>query len=190
MPTTWSQTSARRWIEPDLTLMEAGNDLPRTKGQLIQRIESDWAALDRLASSLSETQMTTPGPEGWAPKDHVMHIAEWERSLTAYLARRPDHEGFGIDAATFAPLRGNIDAINEVLHQRNRGLSVSEVRASAREAHAELMDALERLTDGDVAGTVADFGVDADDDRPFAAGIGDDTFEHYPEHTAWIKALL
>jgi hypothetical protein len=171
-------------------LMEAETDLPGTKGELIQRIESDWAPFASLVSSLTDSQLTTPGPEVWAPKDHVVHIAEWERGLAALLAGRLQSEGFRFDEATSLQLAGDVEAINSVLYERNRALGVSEVLAISQEAHTALMEALGRLTDGEIHGTVAGFGMDLEDHRPLAAGIGEDSFGHYAEHAGWIREMV
>jgi hypothetical protein len=170
--------------------MEDENDLPSTRDELIQRVESDWAPFASLVSSLTDAQLTTPGPEVWTPKDHVVHIAEWERGLTALLIGRLQSEGFGFDEATSVQLAGDVEAINAVLYERNRALAVSEVLAISWKAHTALMEALGRLTDAEIQGTVADFGMDLEDHRPLAAGIGEDSFGHYPEHTGWIREMI
>ena len=52
------------------------------------------AAVVLAAEGLSEEQMTTiHDPQGWAAKDHLVHIAAWERSVAVFLQGRPRHEG-------------------------------------------------------------------------------------------------
>jgi len=102
---------------------------------LIDRVQIEWAALEFVVAGLSETQLATPGPEGWAVKDHLVHIAEWEAATGAVLARRPQHEGFSLPA----DLPSDIDALNDVLYQRSRDVPIGEVQARARRAHAEVM---------------------------------------------------
>jgi hypothetical protein len=162
---------------------------PRTIREVIERVQVDWAALEKLISGLSETQFTAPGPDGWSVKDHLAHIGEWDNELVAVLAGRPQAEGFSLDSDTYQRL-GSIDALNEVLYERHRHASISEVQAAARCAHAEVLAALGRLSDADLMRTVADLGVDPSDDRPLREKIAVDSYAHYAEHTGWIRELL
>jgi hypothetical protein len=167
-----------------------GLEAPRTAAELSDRVQRDWAALEQVVGSLSESQLTTPLSGGWAIKDHLAHILEWEHALVAVLARRPQSEGFGLDKATYAQLGDDVDQINDLLYQRSRTLSLAEVQANAASAHAELITALAKLTDADVQSTIAGFGGDATDNRPLLAKIAGDTYAHYGEHTGWIKDQL
>ncbi len=165
-------------------------DAPRTAAELVDRVHSGWAALEDLVAGLSETQLSAPGSEGWAVKDHLAHIAEWEHALVAVLARQPQSEGFGLDAETYASLDDDLEAINDVLYQRNRALSVADVHAKRQAAHAEVLAALDKLADADVQNTIAGYGGDPTDDRPLLAKIAGDTYGHYAEHTGWIGEQL
>src|SRR6266849_1792681 len=77
---------------------------PRTVAEVVDRVQIDWAALEYAVSSLTSAQLTTPGPEGWSVKDHLMHIGDWEKAVTAVLHRRPQYEGFGLNEATYVGL--------------------------------------------------------------------------------------
>jgi hypothetical protein len=172
--------------------LAANNDIdkPRSAAELIDRVQIGWAALEHVVASLSETQLTTPGPGGWAIKDHLAHIGEWENALVAVLSRRPQSEAFRLDAATFAQVGENVDQINDLLYQRSRTLSISEVQANARAAHAELLAALDKLTDADVQNTLAGYGGEPTDDRLLLAKIAGNTYAHYAEHAGWINEQL
>jgi hypothetical protein len=159
---------------------------PRSAAELIDRVQIDWAALEYTVAGLSLHELTTPGPQGWSVKDHLAHIAEWESATGAVLARRPQHEGFSLPADH----PKDLDALNEVLYQRNRDLPIHEVQAKARRAHAEIIAALGRLSDADVGSTIAEYGSDPADDRRLQDKIACDTYAHYAEHVGWIKELL
>ena len=166
--------------------MPAEGHQPRTAAELIDRVQIDWAALEYVLSGLSEAQWTTPGPEGWSVKDHLAHIADWERMLVAVLGRRPEHEGFGLPP----PLPEDIDVLNDILYRRSRGLSIEEVQDVSRRAHAEVLAALHHLSDADLRTSVAGYGGDPGDDRPLLDKIAANTYAHYAEHTGWINDLL
>ena len=58
--------------------------------ELVDRIQVAWATLMDLVSPLSGAQLTTAGPpDGWAVKDHLVHIADWERASSCVLRREP-----------------------------------------------------------------------------------------------------
>lgn len=168
-------------------------DAPRTAAELVERVQLDWAALESIVAPLSSAQLTSPLSAGWAIKDRLAHIAEWERALAAVLAHRPQSEGFSssrLDAATYAALDNDLNGLNEVLYQRNRALSLAEVQASTRAAHAEILAALAKLTDADVQSTIAGYGGDPTDQCPLLGKIAGDTYAHYAEHTGWIRDQL
>src|SRR6476659_6259846 len=102
-----------------------GETMPRNKAELIERIESARAELERLIAPLSEEQLTRPGPEGWSIKDHLAHLALWRKSLIALLAGRNRVEAIGLDPAGEG--RQDIDAINARLYERERDRPLAEV---------------------------------------------------------------
>jgi hypothetical protein len=149
-------------------------------------VQIDWAALEYVLAQLSDAQLITPGPEGWAVKDHLAHIGEWENALGAVLRGRPQHEGFRLAG----PEPDDIDELNDVLYRRHRDAPMAEVQAFARRAHAEVLDALHQLTDADLQKSVGEFGADPTDERPLLKKIADDSYAHYREHIVWIEELL
>ena len=52
-----------------------------TKVELMQQTDSTWTALQDALNRLDETQLTMAKDNaGWAVKDHILHLAAWERS--------------------------------------------------------------------------------------------------------------
>jgi hypothetical protein len=161
---------------------------PASVDEVRARIQIDWAALEDVVSRLSDQELTTPGPEVWSVKDHLAHIAEWERASTFVLQHRPQTEAFQIDGTTYATL--GIDALNDVLFQRHRNASIADVKDFAARAHAELLAALSTLRDDDLQKSVGEFGMMTNPDRRLIEKIAGDSYEHYAEHTTWIGELL
>ena len=155
---------------------------------MLDRVQIDWAALEYLVSGLSDTELSRPGPEVWSVKDHLAHIAEWERGCTAVLGRRPQWEGFLLEESAYTGL--DIDQLNDMLYQRHRASSVAEVKALANTAHADIVAAISHLTDADLRRTVGEYGMMTNQDRSLLEKIAGDTYEHYAEHAEWIKGLL
>jgi hypothetical protein len=161
---------------------------PSTISELLDRVQIDWAALEFVVGGLSEAELTAPGPEVWSVKDHLAHIAEWERGCTAVLGHRPQWQGFDIEQSIYVGL--DIDRLNDVLYQRHRGSSVGEVKTLANSAHADIVAAISHLADADLRRTVGEYGMSSNPDRRLLEKIAGDTYEHYAEHAGWIKALL
>jgi hypothetical protein len=53
-----------------------------------------------------------------------------------------------------------------------------------------MVTALSHLEDGDLRRSVSDYGMTTNPDRQLIEKIAGDTYEHYAEHTVWIKELL
>ena len=157
---------------------------------MLDRVQIEWAALQDVISHLSDEQLTAPGPAVWSVKDHLAHIADWERGCTAVLAHRSQAEAFGLDAETYRRLTPDIDGMNDALFQRHRSESIAEVKAIANAAHAEMVAALSHLADADLRRPVSEYGMTTSGDRPLLEKIAGDTYEHYAEHTGWIKAFV
>ena len=158
---------------------------PRDKAELLDRIGRSRAALEGTVDSLSEAQLAAPGPGGgWSAKDHLAHLAAWERKALAELEGRPPHEVFGVDRASYEA--SDVDQLNEGVHRRNKERPAAEVLADFRESHGRLLAALERAADADLfaAAGPGDSGA-----NPLRESVIGNTYEHYPEHLATIRAL-
>jgi uncharacterized damage-inducible protein DinB len=161
---------------------------PTTIAAVLDRTQIEWAALQDVVSRLSDAQLAAPGPEVWSVKDHLAHVAEWERACTAVLAHRPQWQGFGLTASGYEGL--DIDALNAVLFERHRAAPVGEVKTMANAAHADMLTALAHLSDADLQRRVGEYGMSTNPDRKLLEKIAGDTYAHYAEHAVWIKELL
>jgi uncharacterized damage-inducible protein DinB len=163
---------------------------PASVAEVLDRVQIEWAALQDVVSRLSDESLSAPGPEVWAIKDHLAHIADWERGCTAVLAHIPQYEAFGMSASQYAALDPDIDGFNAALYERHRAESVGEVKALANAAHAEMIAAIARLEDADLRRSVAEYGMMTNPQRRLIEKIAGDTYDHYAEHTVWINQLL
>jgi len=154
----------------------------------LDRVQIEWAALQDALSHLSDAELSRPGPERWAVKDHLAHIAEWERACTAVLGQRPQWEGFRLSAAEYEGL--DIESLNAILYERHRAVPIGEVKAMANAAHADMLAALSHVSNADLRRPVGEYGMATNRDRPLLEKIAGDTYEHYAEHAGWISELL
>jgi uncharacterized protein (TIGR03083 family) len=164
---------------------------PDDKALLLERIDRSWTALDEAVRSLSEQQLTAPGADGWAIKDHLVHVAAWERSALALLQRRPRYEGLGVDEATYES--HDVDRVNDAIYRNNRERLLAEVLQDFRETHARTRAVIAGLSPEDLARPYAQYlpepgGEDTGPQRPVLDWVVGNTYAHFDEHRDWIRA--
>lgn len=164
--------------------------LPQTKAELLARMAQGWSAFEQALGRLSETQLTTPGPDGgWAVKDHLAHLAAWERGIAALLQRQPRWAAMGLGEAAISHL--DEAGVNDLIYRQNKERPLAEVQADFHEAHRQMLAALERLSEAELFKPYAYYQgeADGDDTRPIIGWIVGNTYEHYAEHQGWIEAM-
>ena len=163
-----------------------------TKSELMQEIARSWTALQAALAQLSEDQLLLPrDASGWSVKDHVLHLAAWERSIIFLLQGRPRHAGLGVSEATYA--HGSEEAINAAIFENTAAIAPQESLALLREVHAQLMAMLQPLSDEDLLQTYRHFLPDEEgegDGPPVINVIYSNTAEHYAEHLPWIEKIV
>jgi hypothetical protein len=163
---------------------------PATKAELLERIRRSRAALEATLNTLSEAEMTRPGPSGWSIKDHLAHLAAWELGIAALLTGRPRFTAMQVEDAAAAGQ--SVDELNELIYRLNAGLSLAEVRDNYQAAHRQMLAALGPLDDADLQRPYVSFLPARSDgpDRPVIEWIVGDTYDHFDEHNAYIRAQL
>ena len=162
------------------------------KVDLIAHIERDWAAINALLNSLSETQLTDiRNADGWAIKDHIAHLTAWEQGVIAFLTGIPRHQGLGVPEEVY--LSDDVDVINAAIFKNRKDLSLDEVQQAFQSKHQQLMQLVEPLTDEDLAKPYSHYLPDepGEGDGPPAINIiYGNTANHFREHQAWIEEML
>jgi hypothetical protein len=120
-----------------------------TKKDLLSDMEQSWTRLNTALNKLTESQLTTiQDAQGWTVKDHVIHLTRWERSVVFFLQGLPRHQGLEVEEAVY--LKGPDDAINAVIYQQTKNVSIDEALAQFRANHEQLLQLLGPLTDADL----------------------------------------
>jgi hypothetical protein len=162
------------------------------KAEFLTEIEHDWAAFNAAIGRLTESQLTAPQDEqGWAVKDHLTHLAAWERSTAFFLRGQPRHEGLGVEESVY--LSDDVDAVNEAIYRQHKDLPLADVMALLQDAHQQLLAALQPLTDDDLYKPYHYYLPDQPgerDERTAYRVVYDNTIDHYAEHLAWINTFL
>ena len=159
------------------------------KNSVIDPIERSWNELNRLVDSLGPIGLTLTGPDGWAVKDHLVHVAAWEHSLVALLKGTDRHAAMGVAFEV-----NETDAINAAVWSLHREKTPAQALSYFRETHALLMNVLGGMTDAELQLPYNHFQPneprDPDDDRPALDWVAGNTYDHYAEHAGWINQLV
>lgn len=129
---------------------------------IIARIETAWAGwLDAIAG-LDDAACSVPDTaSGWSVAQAMAHVALWDRLAADNADRR---------AAGGPPRHVDFDALNARAADDRASQSAAAARIEMLTTHAELLLRLARL------GSVE------------PAWVAVDTWDHYPEHAAAVRA--
>ncbi len=160
--------------------------VPGNKSELMSAITREWNLLMEVVSKLDETKTTTPDAGGWSPKDNLAHLAEWMNVLMGYhLDRRPAHEVMGVSEEV---TKGwDMEIINPVLFERNKGRSMEDVLTWLKRTYGELVEKLDGLT---FEYLLMPRHKDDPEKRPVLMWVLGDTTDHFAEHRATIEKML
>lgn len=155
-------------------------------------IDDARSSLERVLEGRSEHELTgLHDHAGWSVKDHLDHMAAWERGMIYLLTRRPRHEGMGIDEQTWAEL--DEDAVNDVIKKKNQGRSLSEVMDTFHSTHREMVELLSSMSFDDLQKPYSHYDPDVDGenrDQPVLFWVFGNTAGHFDMHQEWIEAIL
>ncbi len=156
---------------------------------VLEPIEKSWNELNHLVESLGPIGLTMIGPDGWAVKDHLVHVAAWEHSLLALLDGSDRAAAMGV-----GPEVSETDSINAAVWSLHREKTPEQALAYFRQTHALLMKLLGGMSDADLKLPYnhyqPDDPRDPSDDRPALDWVAGNTYEHYAEHIGWINHLM
>jgi hypothetical protein len=162
-------------------------DTPKDKTQLLDWITATRAELDAVIAPLTDVQMTEPGAEAaLSVKDLMAHVSWWERRTLralAYAARgeappKLAAEGEGEDG---------VNRVNAETFRANRDRALADVRAEYVQSGCDLLAALAGYSEADL---FSEDGFTRILEFPALYLIAGDTYLHYPDHVASIRAWL
>ena len=151
---------------------------PTNKTELLQRIRTARAELERTLTGLDDAALSAPGPEGWAVKDHLAHLAAWGRKVLSNMDGRQSAEALGVPEDVYQS--GDWVAINEIVRAPDKDRSAPEIVAEYRRVHAVLLARIEALPESELYGS----------DDKLLGNISGNTYAHDEEHKPWIEAVL
>src|SRR3954447_20749658 len=128
----------------ELTTGIAGNGNPRTVAELRERIAVSRGALEQAVASMSDEEFAATS-DSWSAKDHLAHVAAWERRLLGEIQGDQSAASFGLDET-----EDDTDTLNAMLYARHRNDSPATVRAEFRAAGEAVRSAFAALSDADL----------------------------------------
>jgi hypothetical protein len=119
---------------------------PPTRRRAIRILEQGRTRTLDLIDSLPRSALTTPGLGGgeWSPKDLIGHLASWEEYALDALAAWERGDRAPIDDLQFSVSTSRINRQNV---ERKASSSFANVRRDAERTRAELVAAIEALSD-------------------------------------------
>ena len=121
---------------------------PTTKAELLERLTRARERFDEALSRIPRERLLEPSWGEWTLKDLVAHVAAYERWTAEQMAAEPPEEERGQVEATAS---GGVDALNRMIYEQHRDDPLQQVLAESPAAHAALREAVERLTDDELA---------------------------------------
>jgi hypothetical protein len=161
---------------------------PLTKAELLDRLHTEHVRLTQAINQLTEAQLTQQGIIGtWSVKDMLPHIMHWEQFALGELEPAMRGERPAAPDAAGAEEDESDDEINARVVAQYRDVPLSDVRAAFARSFQRVVAVVEALD-------AADFTVDSPVARVLGESVvdclGNNTYDHYAEHSAMIRDWL
>lgn len=121
---------------------------PPTRALLVAATEKERDTLSAFIAGMSREQLMWAGAYGWSAKDHVAHLAEWERMLFSWhdaglRGENPPVPGEGYTWATLTEL-------NQRIYEQHRDEQLEHVLADWRDTSRRLIGLASTAPDVDL----------------------------------------
>ncbi len=153
---------------------------------VLDKIDAAWKELSDLVAQLGPDGLTLAAPDGWAVKDHLVHVGAWEHSLLGLIEGRNRLAEMGVPDAPQETY-----AINDAVRKLHENETSEQALEYFRESHAKVMNSLGKLSDTDLQKPYNHYQPsNADEKRPVFGWVAGNTWGHYAEHIGWINQLI
>ncbi len=129
--------------------MTGYDDFQSGADEVLEQVHAARAEIESIIDELSKEQMTQATDDGgWSIKDHLAHIAEWQRRGLGVIEGRAAWESLGIDRETYRQL--DIDGVNQIIYERNKDRPLAEVLTDFRKMQERVILTLEQMNEDDL----------------------------------------
>lgn len=160
------------------------------KRELLEVMGNERARWEAVLAEIDPNRFEEPTMHGgWSPKDTVGHVAFYERWLLQWLE---DAVRGKVAVATHRDLL-NVDERNALIRAENRDLPMQDILEEAAQVFDRLVQFVKAMPEPDLLDPyrlqryVVPFWGEA---WPVWKCIAGDSYEHYAEHTANLRAWL
>ncbi len=153
-----------------------------TKAELVEAIEKEWETLQAAIEGLSDEQMTRLAVTGqWTVKDLLAHIAMWEsKTVTAMFKAEK-----GVTPSDLVESGPPVDALNAQFYREQKDRPLERVLEDSHAVHLALLNRVEAMPEKMLTDPKQFKWMKGE---PLSAMVAGDSFEHYREHAAEIRA--
>ena len=165
----------------------------RSKHELLERMREGREVWDGLIAQVPESAITEPAlPGGWSVKDLMAHVAAYENWTAAQIraaseGREPTNlELYGMEDVSEDPEGWDLDRLNATIYDRYVATPIIDVRRLAERAFAELVAAVQAVSDQDIA---------APDAQAWTGGetllqlVPGQSYAHYEHHLDDLRSI-
>ncbi len=156
------------------------------KAAILNKIETEYRALEDLLAPLDGWQLTTPGIVGdWSIKEMLIHLTISHKRLVLML--QAARQGAAPEQPTVSFRDEEIGQLNEAFYQAARARPLREVWAAFKATHAQVKQMIEELNEQALLDCNSFSWLGGMALQCFIAGS---TYEHYEDHILPIRVWL
>jgi hypothetical protein len=159
-----------------------------THEQVLAEMDAAWAEVLAFIGAHSTDVLTTQTDAGgWSVKDHIAHLGVWALLVIPLVGRGDRLAVLGVSQETFD---AGYDPVNAVIRDRLAPLLLGEVVAFASGAHAQVRAFIAATPYETLMRPHREFVPGSTHDDPIGYWVAGNTFGHYREHLAWMRAIV
>jgi hypothetical protein len=173
--------------------MTESSPRPESKTELLERMRAGREEWDGLIAQIPDSARTESAlAGGWSVKDLIVHVAAYENWTAAQIraaneGRAPaDSERYGVEEMPPDPEGWDLDRQNAAIYAQYKETPLAEVMSFSRQAFANLVAAVEAVSDADLSRVGAQAWTG---DTTLLEIIPGQCYAHYEQHTDELKSI-
>jgi hypothetical protein len=166
---------------------------PGSKTELLERMRAGREEWNALIAQIPDSARTEPAlAGGWSVKDLIAHVAAFESWTAAQIraaneGRTPTaRELYGVEEMPFDPEGWDIDRQNAAIYAQYKEMPLAEVMTFSSQAFADLVAAVEAVSDEDIARTGAQTWTE---DGTLLEIVPGQCYAHYEQHADELRSI-